>query len=357
MTQAFNLSQLANLVNTSGQLNAASGLYNQAPVANGGTGASTLTANNVLLGNGTSPVQFVAPGASGNVLQSNGTTWSSAALAVVPIIQTQTIASGSGTWSKPTTGGYQWLQIELWGGGGSGGRAVAGDGGGGAGGGAYNTVTVPLSWLASSENYSVGAGGASKTTAGVGNVGGNTTFNITNYPSGAKTIAAYGGGGGAGNGTGSGGGGGGAMSAGASATGTPSGAGGDPDGGISATAAGQAGFSSSFGGGSGSTATTATALAGGSSYQGGGGGGGEASASGSGGNGGNSTFGGGGGGGGSDTGTGGTGGGSTFGGNGGNGGGNGGAPGNGVTPGGGGGGAENQNSGSGGNGQIRLTWW
>lgn len=50
------------------------------PVASGGTGAATLTANNVLLGNGTSAVQVVAPGTSGNVLTSNGTTWSSTAL-------------------------------------------------------------------------------------------------------------------------------------------------------------------------------------------------------------------------------------------------------------------------------------
>lgn len=48
-------------------------------VANGGTGAATLTANNVILGNGTSAVQFVAPGTSGNVLTSDGTTWTSAA--------------------------------------------------------------------------------------------------------------------------------------------------------------------------------------------------------------------------------------------------------------------------------------
>ena len=47
-------------------------------VANGGTGATTLTANNVLLGNGSSAVQAVAPGTSGNVLTSNGTTWTSA---------------------------------------------------------------------------------------------------------------------------------------------------------------------------------------------------------------------------------------------------------------------------------------
>ena len=48
-------------------------------VANGGTGATTLTLNNVLLGNGASALQVVAPGASGNVLTSNGTTWSSSA--------------------------------------------------------------------------------------------------------------------------------------------------------------------------------------------------------------------------------------------------------------------------------------
>jgi hypothetical protein len=49
------------------------------PVANGGTGASTLTANNVLLGNGTSALQAVAPGTNGNILTSNGITWISAA--------------------------------------------------------------------------------------------------------------------------------------------------------------------------------------------------------------------------------------------------------------------------------------
>jgi len=48
------------------------------PVASGGTGATTLTSNNVVLGNGTSAVQFVAPGTSGNLLTSNGTTWTSA---------------------------------------------------------------------------------------------------------------------------------------------------------------------------------------------------------------------------------------------------------------------------------------
>lgn len=44
MTQAFNLSQLANNLNTSGQLDATDGLVNAVPVANGGTAASTAAA-------------------------------------------------------------------------------------------------------------------------------------------------------------------------------------------------------------------------------------------------------------------------------------------------------------------------
>jgi hypothetical protein len=52
---------------------------NLTAVANGGTGRTTLTANNILLGNGTGTVNFVAPGTAGNVLTSNGTTWTSAA--------------------------------------------------------------------------------------------------------------------------------------------------------------------------------------------------------------------------------------------------------------------------------------
>ena len=79
MTQAFNLSQLANNLNTSGQLDATDGLSGAVPVANGGTGQSSLTANNLVAGNGTSAVSLIAPGTSGNVLTSNGTAWTSVA--------------------------------------------------------------------------------------------------------------------------------------------------------------------------------------------------------------------------------------------------------------------------------------
>ena len=48
------------------------------PVANGGTGLTTLPLNNVILGNGTGSPSFVAPDTNGNLLTSNGTTWVSA---------------------------------------------------------------------------------------------------------------------------------------------------------------------------------------------------------------------------------------------------------------------------------------
>jgi hypothetical protein len=51
------------------------------PVASGGSGSTSLTANSVLLGNGTAAISanLVAPGTTGNLLTSNGTTWTSAA--------------------------------------------------------------------------------------------------------------------------------------------------------------------------------------------------------------------------------------------------------------------------------------
>jgi hypothetical protein len=49
------------------------------PVQAGGTGATTLTLNAVLIGNGTSAVSAVAPGTTGNLLTSDGTSWVSTA--------------------------------------------------------------------------------------------------------------------------------------------------------------------------------------------------------------------------------------------------------------------------------------
>lgn len=57
MTQAYNLSQLANNLNSSGQVDATDGLVNAVPVANGGTGASTESAARTNLGLGSIATQ------------------------------------------------------------------------------------------------------------------------------------------------------------------------------------------------------------------------------------------------------------------------------------------------------------
>lgn len=46
-------------------------------VSNGGTGVTSFSAGNLVVGNGTSPLQVIAPGAAGNVLTSTGTAWQS----------------------------------------------------------------------------------------------------------------------------------------------------------------------------------------------------------------------------------------------------------------------------------------
>lgn len=88
--------------NTLSNISLASSVTGTLPVANGGTGAATFTANNVLLGNGTSAFQTVAPGASGNLLTSDGTNWISSA----PAASLATISFGTTglTPSTPTGG-------------------------------------------------------------------------------------------------------------------------------------------------------------------------------------------------------------------------------------------------------------
>ena len=54
-------------------------LTNSLGVSSGGTGNSSLVANSLLVGNGTSPIITIAPGTSGNLLTSTGTGWVSSA--------------------------------------------------------------------------------------------------------------------------------------------------------------------------------------------------------------------------------------------------------------------------------------
>lgn len=70
------------------------------PVNVGGTGAATLTANNIITGNGTGAVTFIAPGTSGNVVTSNGTAFNSTA----PTWFGSAIVSGCTTVTANSTG-------------------------------------------------------------------------------------------------------------------------------------------------------------------------------------------------------------------------------------------------------------
>lgn len=81
-------------------------------VAQGGTSLTTLTANNVIIGNGTSAPTFVAPSTSGNVLTSNGTTWASTVPAAGGIAYTAvkianyTAVNNDGVLTNTTAAGF-----------------------------------------------------------------------------------------------------------------------------------------------------------------------------------------------------------------------------------------------------------
>jgi hypothetical protein len=73
MSNAFNLSQLANFVDTSGKLNVSTGSTGTLPTTQGGTGLTTVgTAGQVLQSNGTT-LSYVTP-SSGGVTSLNGQT-------------------------------------------------------------------------------------------------------------------------------------------------------------------------------------------------------------------------------------------------------------------------------------------
>lgn len=73
-------------------------------VADGGTGSSTLSANAVLLGNGTSALQTIAPSTSGNLLTSNGTTWTSASPKTAPSYASATTITYNTVTQAPSDG-------------------------------------------------------------------------------------------------------------------------------------------------------------------------------------------------------------------------------------------------------------
>jgi hypothetical protein len=78
-TQTLTNKTISGVDNTLTNVSLTTAVTGTLPAANGGTGLATLTTNNLLAGNGTGAVNLIAPGTNGNILQSNGTAWSSQA--------------------------------------------------------------------------------------------------------------------------------------------------------------------------------------------------------------------------------------------------------------------------------------
>ena len=108
MTQAFNLSQFANKVNTSGEASLTTAVTGTLPVANGGTG-------------------LTSAGSSGNILTSNGTAWTSAAAPAGGFSNIQVFTS-NGTFTVPA--GITKAKVTVVGGGGGGGLPLGWSSGG-----------------------------------------------------------------------------------------------------------------------------------------------------------------------------------------------------------------------------------
>ena len=171
MTQAFNLSQFANKVNTSGQADLTTAVTGTLPVANGGTGAASLTGNSVAITNaGGTALSTVAAGASGNVLTSDGTTWTSAASSGGQF-QTQ-LFTAPGTWTKPASATQVRVTV-IGGGGGASFRSPTSPSVPGAPGGVA-TAIVPVS---APVTITIGSGGTGGTGTGTpGTTGGTSSF-------------------------------------------------------------------------------------------------------------------------------------------------------------------------------------
>lgn len=158
MTQAFNLSQFANKVNTSGQADLTTAVSGTLPVANGGTGAATLTSGAVLVGAGTSAISSVAPSTSGNVLTSNGSAWVSSTPAGGATGTTTVMFYSSTSWAVPS--GVDRVVV-----------SAIGGGGGGASGpglqaGAGGLIVASCTSVAGTLTITVGSGGAGGVSSG-----------------------------------------------------------------------------------------------------------------------------------------------------------------------------------------------
>ena len=117
MTQAFNLSQFANKVNTSGQADLTTAVTGTLPVGNGGTGITTTPSNGQIpIGNGSNyTAATLTQGTGITITNASGAITIAASSSAPTTAQVQTAISGSnagdlGTWGtfRNVTSGTTW---------------------------------------------------------------------------------------------------------------------------------------------------------------------------------------------------------------------------------------------------------
>lgn len=173
-----------------GKVALASDVSGTLPVANGGTGQATLSSNSVILGNGTSGVQTVAPGTTGNVLTSSGGTWVSSS----PPSGGAFLTANTTTWTAPA--GVTAVKITAVGGGGGGGGSLSNSSGSAQGGNGATCIAVVSVTPGTTYIVTVGSGGIgvnnnyTNGTGGTGATGGETWFGVS---SGSKLVSCTGG--------------------------------------------------------------------------------------------------------------------------------------------------------------------
>lgn len=176
------------------QVNLANGVTGTLPVANGGTGQTTYTDGQLLIGNSAGNTLTKATLTAGsNITITNGAGAITIAAASGGIssadIQEFTTA-GTSTWTKPSGAKFVYVLLIAGGGGGGSGRrratasvATAAFGGAGAGSGGRSELFIPASSLSATETVTVGAGGTGgasittdDTSGNSGTTGGNSSF-------------------------------------------------------------------------------------------------------------------------------------------------------------------------------------
>ena len=109
MTQAFNLSQFANKVNSSGQASLTTAVTGTLPVANGGTNQTTYTNGQLLIGNTTGNTLTKSTLTAGSGVTITNGSGAITIAAAAGQIQTELFV-GPGTWTCPAST----TQVRVW---------------------------------------------------------------------------------------------------------------------------------------------------------------------------------------------------------------------------------------------------